>query len=203
MIRLRSDTGHQRADHPSAWVGRPERRLAAVGEQGARGTSGATSSSVEHVRCPAYAGLDDKVIDSRLADDGSAIRRRRECLACGHRFTTFERTEEAPLVVVKRSGDKVPFDRAKVEAGIAAAAKGRPLSTEAIAAIATEIEDQLRLSGGEVASEQIGRAVLDRLRELDQVAYLRFASVYKGFDDPADFQREARLLTKTTAPKRH
>ncbi len=189
--------------HPSAWTGPPDRRLVAVAPAGSTGASGAVSTSVDHVRCPACAGLDDKVIDSRLTDDGSAIRRRRECLVCGHRFTTFERTEEAPLLVVKRSGDRVPFDRSKIEASIEAAAKGRPLGADAIALLAGEIEDQLRMVGGEVTSEQIGLAVLDRLRDLDQVAYLRFASVYKGFEGPADFQREVRLLTKTTEPKRH
>jgi transcriptional repressor NrdR len=154
------------------------------------------------VRCPACAHLDDKVVDSRQTDDGSTIRRRRECLACGRRFTTFERLEEVPLVVVKRSGDRVPFDRSKIVDGIASATKGRPVSEEAIAVVAAVLEDALRLLGPEVTSEQIGLAVLEHLRELDQVAYVRFASVYKGFDDPADFQREVRLL-KGTAPKRH
>lgn len=147
------------------------------------------------------ADLDDKVVDSRTAEDGSAIRRRRECLACGHRFTTFERLESQPLMVVKRSGEAVPFDRAKVATGIAAAAKGRPVADEQIAEVAAALEEHLRLSGNEVTSEQIGLAVLDQLRDLDQVAYVRFASVYKGFDDPADFQREVGLL-KSTAPKR-
>jgi transcriptional repressor NrdR len=158
--------------------------------------------SVAPVRCPACSHLDDKVVDSRQTDDGSTIRRRRECLACGRRFTTFERLEEVPLVVVKRSGDRVPFDRAKIVDGIASATKGRPVSQEAIAEVAADLEDALRLLGPEVTSEQIGLAVLEHLRELDQVAYVRFASVYKGFDDPADFQREVRLL-KGTAPKRH
>jgi transcriptional repressor NrdR len=143
------------------------------------------------------------VIDSRTTDDGSAIRRRRECLACGRRFTTFERYEEAVLTVVKRSGDRAPFDRTKIHTGIEAAAKGRPLDAARISELTDQIEDQLRLLGGEVSSEQVGLAVLDQLREVDQVAYLRFASVYKGFDDPADFQREAGLLTKATEPKRH
>lgn len=182
------------SDHPA---GRPTRRvvLACVPSNG--------RSSVGAVRCPSCSSLDDKVVDSRTADDGSAIRRRRECLTCGHRFTTFERSEELTVVVVKRSGDRVPFDRAKVEAGIVAAAKGRPVTLEQIGVVAAELEAEMRQAGGEVTSEQVGLAVLDRLRELDQVAYVRFASVYKGFDDPADFQREIRLLTKTTAPKRH
>jgi transcriptional repressor NrdR len=155
------------------------------------------------VRCPACAAVDDKVIDSRTTDDGSAIRRRRECLACGRRFTTFERYEEAVLMVVKRSGDRVPFDRTKIQTGIELAAKGRPLDDEQLSVLTDQIEDALRVLGPEVSSEQVGLAVLDRLREVDQVAYLRFASVYKGFDDPADFQREVRLLTKATEPKRH
>lgn len=154
------------------------------------------------MRCPACASLDDKVVDSRLADDGAAIRRRRECLACGRRFTTFERLEEAPLVVLKRSGEREPFERAKVVAGMAAACKNRPVGTEQLEAVASELEEAFRLEGPEVTSEQIGLAVLDRLRHLDEVAYVRFASVYKGFDDPADFQREVRLLKKEGAGKR-
>jgi transcriptional repressor NrdR len=155
------------------------------------------------VRCPACAQLDDKVVDSRTADDGSAIRRRRECLECGHRFTTFERLEEVPFVVVKRSGDRVPFDRAKIEAGVQAAAKGRPVAGDQLEALTLELEEHFRLLGGEVTSEQIGVAVLERLRGLDHVTYLRFASVYKGFDDAADFEREVGLLIKETEPKRH
>jgi transcriptional repressor NrdR len=155
------------------------------------------------VRCPACAQLDDKVVDSRTADDGSAIRRRRECLECGHRFTTFERLEEVPLVVVKRSGDRVPFDRGKIEAGVQAAAKGRPVTAEQLEALTSELEEHFRLLGGDLSSEQIGVAVLERLRGLDDVTYLRFASVYKGFDEAADFEREVVLLTKETEPKRH
>lgn len=147
------------------------------------------------VKCPGCAGFDDKVIDSRTADDGSAIRRRRECLACGRRFTTYERLEEAPLVVVKRSAVRVPFDRSKIVAGIRAAAKNRPVPIDAIEALGTEIEEALRLEGPEVTTEQIGRAVLDRLRDVDEVAYLRFVSVYKGFEDLTDFEREVVLLT--------
>jgi len=155
------------------------------------------------VRCPACTHLDDKVVDSRQADDGVTIRRRRECLACGQRFTTFERLEEVPLVVVKRSGDRVPFDRSKISAGVVAAAKGRPVTLEAVEDLCTDLENLVRRAGGEIASERLGLAVLERLRDLDQVAYVRFASVYKGFDDPSDFSREIRLLTKSTAPKRH
>jgi transcriptional repressor NrdR len=158
---------------------------------------------VSAVRCPACSSLDDKVVDSRVADDGAAIRRRRECLGCGRRFTTFERLEEMPLVVVKRSGQRQPFDRGKVVAGVRAAAKNRPIATAAMEALAAEVEEQIRLEGPEVSTQQVGRAVLDRLRGLDDVAYLRFASVYKGFADVEDFEREVGLLTKSTQPKRH
>ncbi len=155
------------------------------------------------MRCPACAHLDDKVVDSRQSDDGDAIRRRRECLACGARFTTFERLELVPMVVVKRSGDRVPFEQKKITEGIAAAAKGRPIEEETILLTAAAIAEELRLVGPELTSEQVGFAVLEHLRELDHVAYMRFASVYKGFDDAADFQREITLLTKATEPKRH
>ncbi|MDQ2648668.1 MAG: transcriptional regulator NrdR [Actinomycetota bacterium] len=156
------------------------------------------------MRCPSCGSFDDKVVDSRQADDGSSIRRRRACIACNRRFTTFERVEEAPLLVVKRSGERMPFDRAKVASGIRAAAKGRPVGEDDEAAddLASTIEDALRLEGrGEVTSEEIGRAVLDHLRETDPVAAVRFASVYLGFDDLADFEREVTLLAKRTAPK--
>jgi transcriptional repressor NrdR len=171
----------------------------------ARGTGGPTpdASSVGVVRCPSCSSHEDKVVDSRTTDDGGAIRRRRECLGCGHRFTTFERVEELPLLVVKRSGDQMPFDRSRIEAGIAAAAKGRPVTPEQLAALAEEIEEEVRLEGTEVSTERIGRVVLDRLRVLDEVTYVRFASVYKGFDEAEDFARELQALTKATEPKRH
>lgn len=154
------------------------------------------------MKCPGCGCVDDKVVDSRQSDDGASIRRRRQCLACARRFTTFERIEELPLVVVKRSGDRMPFDRARIVAGVQAAAKARPVTDDDIEALATSVEDQLRLLGGEVTSEQVGLAVLEALRELDAIAYVRFASVYKGFDDPADFEREVAVLSKATEPKR-
>lgn len=164
-------------------------------------------SSLPEVRCPACGSFDDKVVDSRQADDGTSIRRRRACIACGRRFTTFERVEEAVLVVVKRSGDREPFDREKVAAGIRLAAKGRPIEADgggALDELITAIEDAVRLDGGlEVTSEMVGRVVLEHLREADPVAAIRFASVYLGFDDLADFEREVTLLAKRTAPKQH
>jgi transcriptional repressor NrdR len=153
------------------------------------------------VRCPWCSGLEDKVIDSRTAEEGTAIRRRRECLECGRRFTTYERVEEVPFVVMKRSGQREPFERTKVVAGMRAAAKNRPLEPATLEKMAAEIEEGLRLESPEVTSQQIGLAVLDALRGCDEVAYLRFASVYKGFTEAGDFQREVGLLTKFTKPK--
>lgn len=147
---------------------------------------------------------DDKVVDSRAADEGAAIRRRRACLGCGYRFTTYERLEEVALVVVKRAGHRVAYDRARIVAGARVAATDRPVTEEALDALATEVEDALRVAGPEVTTEQIGLAVLERLRGLDLVAALRFASVYKQFSDPADFEAEIALLTdltKATEPK--
>ncbi len=156
------------------------------------------------MRCPACGSFDDKVVDSRQADDGSSIRRRRACIGCGRRFTTFERVEETSLLVLKRSGHREAFDREKVASGIRLAAKGRPIEADggaSLDALVTAIEDALRVEGGEVTSEAVGRAVLEQLREADQVAAIRFASVYLGFDDLADFEREVTLLAKRTAPK--
>lgn len=153
------------------------------------------------VRCPACSSVDDKVVDSRAAEDGSAIRRRRECLECGRRFTTYERVEETALVVLKRNGLRQPFDRAKVLAGLRAATKNLSISPEQLDAITADVEETLRMEGVEIPSERIGVAVLERLRTIDGVAYLRFASVYKGFTDPGDFAREVKLLNKATAPK--
>lgn len=139
------------------------------------------------------------MIDSRAANDGAAIRRRRACPECGYRFTTFERVEAAALTVVKTSGRTEPFDRAKVVAGVVAACKGRPVDQAAIDGLAEDVEDIVRLHGPETTSTRIGLVVLEHLRRLDEVAYVRFASVYKAFADAADFQREIALLDKLTA----
>jgi transcriptional repressor NrdR len=158
-------------------------------------------TTVTGVRCPICSSQQGRVVDSRTAEDGTAIRRRRECLDCGHRFTTFERCSQILAVVIKRSGARVPFEVGKVEAGIRSAAKGRPLSEELIREVAESIADGLTAGGGDITSESIGLAILDRLRDLDPVAYVRFASVYKGFEDPADFERELGLLAKMSPPK--
>jgi transcriptional repressor NrdR len=153
------------------------------------------------VRCPWCSVDDDRVVDSRLADEGAAIRRRRECLSCGRRFTTFERVDELPLWVVKRSGDREPFDRTKIVAGVRAATKNRPVSDDEMAELAQRVEDALRERGSEPTTQQVGLAVLEQLKALDDVAYVRFASVYKGFEEVGDFEREVGLLSKTTEPK--
>jgi transcriptional repressor NrdR len=137
-----------------------------------------------------------------MAEEGAAIRRRRECSSCSQRFTTFERIEDLPLVVQKRSGAKEPFDRAKVIGGIVAACKNRPVSAAAIEELASEVEDTLRSRTEIVTTQDVGVAVLEGLKHLDDVAYLRFASVYKGFEDAGDFEREVGLLIKSTEPKR-
>jgi transcriptional repressor NrdR len=142
---------------------------------------------------------DTKVIDSRPADEGAAIRRRRSCPECSYRFTTYERLEGAPLMVLKRSGDRQPFDRAKVAEGIRSACKGRPVSEAQVDEIAEQVEDAVRLeaaAGKDITSSLVGHCVLEQLRGIDEVAYMRFASVYKNFDDAADFRRELALLKK-------
>ncbi|HEV2360586.1 MAG TPA: transcriptional regulator NrdR [Acidimicrobiales bacterium] len=153
------------------------------------------------MRCPWCGVSEDKVVDSREVEQGDAIRRRRECLACGRRFTTLERRDESVLFVLKRSGQREPFSRKKLIAGVKAATKNRPVAEEAIEALAAAVEEGLRSTGPEVSSEQVGLAVLDHLRDVDEVGYLRFASVYKGFEGAHDFQREVGLLSKQTDPK--
>ena len=148
------------------------------------------------MHCPACRAEDTKVVDSRLAEEGTAVRRRRQCLSCAHRFTTFERVDEVPLVVVKADGRTEPFDRGKIVAGIVAATKGRGVDPGGDRKIADSIEDSVTAAGLRGETAQIGLAVLDRLRTIDEVAYLRFASVYKNFDAAADFHREIELLSK-------
>jgi transcriptional repressor NrdR len=146
--------------------------------------------------------MDDKVVDSRLTDEGKAIRRRRECLACGRRYTTFERQEEAPLLVLKRGGVEEPFDRTKIVEGVIRSAKNRPVTLAAIEELADDVEDAMRAHPKRpVPSAEVGREVLERLRELDDVAYMRFASVYKDFQELTDFERELGMLAKKVPPK--
>ncbi len=151
-------------------------------------------ATVPLMRCPACENGDTKVVDSRAAEDGEVIRRRRECVGCRYRFTTFERVEEVPLSVLKRSGECQPFDGARIVHGLCSAAKGRPVTEEQFELLAREVEEEMRSIGGPVTSERVGLAVLNRLRAIDQIAALRFASVYKGFTEVADFERELRLI---------
>jgi transcriptional repressor NrdR len=154
------------------------------------------------MRCPYCESEEDKVVDSRLAEGGRAIRRRRECIGCGRRYTTFERAEEVPLLIAKRSGEEEPFDRDKVIEGVRRACKNRPVSESDILTIADDVEEAMRAdSRRPVPSAEIGREVLERLRLIDEVAYLRFASVYKDFQELDDFEKELGLLLKKSPPK--
>ncbi|MGA3214554.1 MAG: transcriptional regulator NrdR [Acidimicrobiales bacterium] len=151
------------------------------------------------MRCPWCGATEDRVVDSREAEQGEAVRRRRECLSCTRRFTTVERVSQAVLWVLKRSGHREPFDRRKVIAGARAACKNRPVQPEQLEALAAAVEQKAWSLGPEVQSEQLGLAVLEGLRSLDEVAAVRFASVYKGFEEVDDFARELGLLNKEAA----
>ncbi|NIZ93365.1 transcriptional regulator NrdR [Kineococcus rubinsiae] len=143
------------------------------------------------MHCPFCRFADSRVVDSRTAEDGSSIRRRRQCPNCGKRFST---VETASLAVVKRSGASEPFSRAKIATGVRKACQGRPVSEDDIALLAHRVEEAVRAQGSaEVDAHQVGLATLPFLRELDEVAYLRFASVYQAFDSLADF--EAAIAT--------
>jgi transcriptional repressor NrdR len=152
------------------------------------------------MRCPWCDREDDKVVDSRPADQGAAIRRRRECRACSRRYTTFERIEELGLMVVKRDGSKEPWDRDKMVAGIRKAIVNRPVTAEQVALVGERVESRLRRKGPEVTSQQVGVEVLQHLQKLDQVAYMRFASVYKDFQEVTDFERELGVLLPKKEP---
>ncbi len=142
--------------------------------------------------CPYCKNLDSRVIDSRTADDGAAIRRRRSCPACGRRFTT---QETVILMVGKRSGATEPFTRDKIVRGVRRACQGRPVSEDELAILAQQVEGAIRARGsGEVPSHEVGLEILRPLRDLDEVAYLRFASVYRGFESLADFEQEISAL---------
>ena len=144
------------------------------------------------MHCPFCRFGDSRVVDSRATDDGTAIRRRRQCPDCGRRFTT---VETASLTVVKRSGAAEPFSRAKVLAGVRKACQGRPVSEDELALLAQRVEESVRGSGcAEIEAHEVGLAILGPLRELDEVAYLRFASVYRGFESMTDFEAEIDLL---------
>jgi transcriptional repressor NrdR len=148
------------------------------------------------VYCPYCRNPDSRVVDSRLADDGSAIRRRRQCPQCGRRFSTVETTS---LSVIKRSGAGEPFSRSKIISGVRKACQGRPVTEDDLALLAQEVEETVRASGvAEIDAHEVGLAILEPLRKLDQIAYLRFASVYQGFESLEDFEEAIGTLRHQT-----
>jgi transcriptional repressor NrdR len=155
------------------------------------------------MRCPFCAHEDSQVKDSRPSEDGAAIRRRRQCEACGARFTTFERVQLRDLTVVKKDGKREPFDRAKLERAIGHACRKRDIPSEKIDRLASGIQRRLETQGDEVNSVLIGEAVMAGLKALDHVAYIRFASIYKDFTDPGDFAEIAERVEKEAQPPDH
>jgi transcriptional repressor NrdR len=154
------------------------------------------------MRCPYCQQPDTKVVDSRESEIGEAIRRRRECLACGKRFTTYERIETVPFYVTKKDGRREDFDPQKLFTGLKKATEKREISPERLRAIVDDIEAELRRSGRvEIPSGEIGEMVMERLRDLDEVAYIRFASVYRSFQDVSDF-RDALKEVEAVKPRR-
>ena len=150
------------------------------------------------MQCPMCRAPDSRVVDSRLGKEGDAIRRRRHCEGCGHRFTTYERVELSLPMVVKKDGRRQPFDRAKIVSGLTRACEKRPVSTDTIEALATRLERQIMERGeSEITSREIGEAVMGALHELDAVAYVWFASVYRDFRDVHEFMRELEELIAT------
>ncbi len=150
------------------------------------------------MHCPHCRSTDTRVLDSRVSDDGAAIRRRRSCPACEKRFSTLELVQ---LAVVKRSGVAEPFSRDKVVAGVRKACKGRPVGEDNLARLGQRVEDELRGAGAaEVPAHEVGLAILGPLRELDEVAYLRFASVYRAFESAGDFETEIAMLRAEREP---
>ncbi len=150
------------------------------------------------MRCPYCAYSESKVIDSRPTDESNSIRRRRECLSCGKRFTTYETVESLPLVVVKKDGSRQSFDRNKILNGLLRACEKRPVSLETLEKAVTDIEQQLLNSmEREIPSEHIGELVMEQLKHIDQVAYVRFASVYRQFKDIDSFMEELNRLLAT------
>ena len=149
------------------------------------------------MRCPYCGSMDDKVLESRTMANGESIRRRRECISCGYRFTSYEHIEEKPFMVVKRDGRRQPFDRNKLAKGIERALEKRPISTTFLENIVNEIEDQAIMKGKtnrEISTEELGDLVLEKLNFVDKVAYIRFASVYRHFENLDEFIKEVNKL---------
>lgn len=155
------------------------------------------------MKCPFCGFSDNRVIDSRLGKEGNSIRRRRECLQCERRFTTYERVEEILPLVIKKDGRRQPFDRLKVIAGMQRACEKRPVSFATIEQIVDDLERQLQESGErEIDSSRIGKAVMDALHEIDEVAYVRFASVYRQFKDINEFMAELKDILAESGTKK-
>jgi len=149
------------------------------------------------MRCPFCFHSESKVLDSRATEEGASIRRRRECTKCRRRFTTYERLDEVPFMVVKKDGRREPFSRNKILNGVLRACEKRPISLDAIEAMIDEIEREVRnKTDREISSEQIGEIVMERLKKLDEIAYVRFASVYRQFKDINSFMNELQQLLK-------
>ena len=151
------------------------------------------------MRCPSCGNLDDKVLESRTMANGESIRRRRECLACGHRYTSYERIDEKPFMVVKRDGRRQPFDRTKLDKGIERALEKRPVSTAMVEQIANDIEDLAIIKGKEtreISTSDLGELVLEKLYTIDKVSYIRFASVYRNFENLEEFIKEVKKIEK-------
>ena len=147
------------------------------------------------MKCPSCSHTETKVVDSRLSGDGASIRRRRECLECQHRFTTYEYVEQVPLMVVKRDGRRQPFDRERIVSGLIKACEKRPISIEKIEELTLDIERGIqRKFDREIGTKDIGEMVMEKLAELDEVAYVRFASVYRQFKDVNQFMSELKLM---------
>jgi transcriptional repressor NrdR len=154
------------------------------------------------VKCPFCGDLEDKVVDSRMAKEGQLIRRRRECLACKRRYTTYERVEESLPVIVKKDGRREPYDRQKILSGLKKACEKRPISIGTIEAVTDRIEKRIQeLGETEVASRTVGEEVMKELHQLDQVAYVRFASVYREFKDIDQFMDELQTLARERREK--
>jgi transcriptional repressor NrdR len=154
------------------------------------------------MKCPACQCDNDRVLDSRTSHDGSTIRRRRQCLACKRRFTTYERVEGLALKVIKKDGGREPFDRSKIKRGLDRACGKRPISDQQIEAIVTAVENDVEANfDTEVDSRYVGELVMQHLRDLDQVAYVRFASVYRQFEDVHDFVSELKAMLNESRRK--
>lgn len=153
------------------------------------------------MRCPFCSHIEDKVVDSREAKDGDSIRRRRECLSCGRRFTSYERIDEIPYMVVKKDGTRETFDRNKVMSGLLRAAEKRPISTTQLEKITDEVEKNVQDSlDRELSTQDIGKIIMRRLKAIDKVAYVRFASVYLEFADVSEFLSELKVLVGSRPP---